>query len=214
MPRNSTLPIVSGISDNISLSITYELLTTLASVTIMDGLAPIKNNMQVEVSLMEPQGKVLWSSHSSKDSFNIGALFSEHINQGVQAQLFVNPIELLGKCYYLAPIYLDENNLLAIVALSTDEVNSTILLALAHSLGREVSEKLKCHFYLQQLSHEPKVSHFFNDLNMQKVEKALIIEAANSCHGKIQQMHQALNMGRTTLWRKLKQYEINIKDYK
>lgn len=47
MPRNSTLPIVSGILDNISFSITYELLTTLASVTIMDGLAPIKNNMQV-----------------------------------------------------------------------------------------------------------------------------------------------------------------------
>ncbi|MEX6399430.1 helix-turn-helix domain-containing protein [Providencia hangzhouensis] len=27
-------------------------------------------------------------------------------------------------------------------------------------------------------------------------------------------MHKVLDMGRTTLWRKLKQYEINIKDYK
>nr|WP_322740735.1 helix-turn-helix domain-containing protein [Providencia rustigianii] len=28
------------------------------------------------------------------------------------------------------------------------------------------------------------------------------------------EMHQALNMGRTTLWRKLKQYQIDIRDYK
>ncbi len=214
MLLNTTGSIVANLSDKALNSITSELLTTLASVTIMDGLALIKNDMQVDVSLMEPQGKILWLSHSCEKSSNIAASLSEYIAKETQSQLFIHSIELLGRFYYLAPIYLEKSNLLAVVALSTNEINSTILLALAHSLGREVSEKLKCHFYLQQLACEPKVNPFFKELNMQKVEKALIIEAANSCNGKVQQMHQVLNMGRTTLWRKLKQYEINIKDYK
>ncbi len=52
------------------------------------------------------------------------------------------------------------------------------------------------------------------ELSIQEVEKAAIIEAARLCGGKVQEMHQVLNMGRTTLWRKLKQYDINIKEYK
>ncbi|EKT54250.1 DNA-binding transcriptional regulator DhaR [Providencia sneebia DSM 19967] len=52
------------------------------------------------------------------------------------------------------------------------------------------------------------------ELSIQEVEKSAIIEAARVCRGKIQDMYQVLNMGRTTLWRKLKQYDIDIKDYK
>lgn len=100
------------------------------------------------------------------------------------------------------------------MAFVSQTVNSTVLLALAHSIGREISEKIKRHLYLQNLVFENDINIERRELNIQQVEKAAIIEAAKVCCGKIQEMHQVLNMGRTTLWRKLKQYDINIKAYK
>ncbi len=193
-------------------SITPELLTTIASVTITDGLSLIPNDMPLTVSLMEPQGKTLWLSHANEKHSAIVTLLADSVVP--YDGLFECAIALGGRFYYLAPVYSDNNMLLAIVALSTKGANSNILLALSHSLGREVSEKLKCHFYLQKLINEPIPESLFRDLDIQQVEKALIIEAALTCNGKIQHMHQALNMGRTTLWRKLKQYNIDIKIYK
>ncbi|MBP6122116.1 MULTISPECIES: helix-turn-helix domain-containing protein [Providencia] len=193
-------------------SITPELLATIASVTITDGLSPIQNDIPLAVSLMDPQGKTLWLSHTNEKHSTIATLFADNVTP--YDGLFECAITLEGRFYYLAPVYSDNNILLAIVALSTKGVNSNILLALSHSLGREVSEKLKCHFYLQKLISEPIPESLFRDLDIQQVEKALIIEAALTCNGKIQHMHQALNMGRTTLWRKLKQYNIDIKTYK
>lgn len=195
-------------------AVSTELLTALASITIADTLPLIENDFQIEVSLVDPQGKMLWLRGTCCCTDKVITLFSNKMNQGTLSQLFLSPIEVCGKFYYLAPVYAGEDELLAVLILSADKIKCNVLLALVRSLGREISEKLKNHFYLQKLMIEPKVDGLFRDLNVQEAERALIIEAAMTYCGKIQEMHQALNMGRTTLWRKLKQYEINIKEYK
>lgn len=191
-----------------------ELLATLASIAIADTLPLIENDFQIEVSLVDPQGKILWLRGTCCCTHKVATLLSNKMNQGLLGQLFLSPMEVYSKFYYLAPIYADEDKLLAIMILSTDKIKCNVLLALAHSLGREISEKLKNHFHRQKLMIEPRGDSLLHGFNVQEVERALIIEAALTYCGKIQEMHQALNMGRTTLWRKLKQYEINIKEYK
>lgn len=199
--------------DEVVSAISSDLLTHFASLAIENGLAPI-SDILIDASLIEPQGKTLWLNNMHTEPFAIANVLSTCKNQEAQFRLFTDPIELKGTFYYLAPVLCENRSLIAIVAFASQIVNSTVLLALAHSIGREISEKIKRHLYLQNLAFENELHSERRELNIQQVEKAAIIEAAKVCCGKIQEMHQVLNMGRTTLWRKLKQYDINIKAYK
>lgn len=190
-----------------------ELLLSLIRDTVLSGLSSL-HELNADVSLLNIQGETLWLSQKSQDNFEIADLLLGEMSKNAQERLFANPIELNGKFYYLAPIYSQFGELWLIVALSTVQINSNILLALLQSLARESIVKLKCQSYIQPSSTKPFQAPSIADLNIQSVEKALIIEVAKNCRGKVQQMHQILNMGRTTLWRKLKQYDINIKEYK
>lgn len=67
---------------------------------------------------------------------------------------------------------------------------------------------------MQDMTFDNCAATCVRELNIHEIEKSAIIEAAKVCNGKIQQMYQVLNIGRTTLWRKLKQYDIDIKEYK
>ena len=52
------------------------------------------------------------------------------------------------------------------------------------------------------------------NLTFSAVEKEAIIQAARVTNGRIQEMSQLLNIGRTTLWRKMKQYDIDASQFK
>ncbi|VTN11874.1 DNA-binding transcriptional regulator DhaR [Raoultella terrigena] len=51
-------------------------------------------------------------------------------------------------------------------------------------------------------------------LTFSAIEKEAIIHAARVTSGRIQEMSQLLNIGRTTLWRKMKQYDIDAGQFK
>ncbi|NOI26312.1 hypothetical protein F0243_24540 [Vibrio mediterranei] len=46
-------------------------------------------------------------------------------------------------------------------------------------------------------------------LTLEEVEKKAIIQAWNMFDGKMQDMAKALNIGRTTLWRKIQKYGLD-----
>lgn len=190
-----------------------ELPISLIRDTILAGLATL-HDLNGDITLLSVQGETLWLSQNAQDNFAIANFLLGEMSPNAQERLFSDPIELHGKFYYLAPVYSSFGELLLIVALSTSDIHSNILLALLQALAREASEKLKLQSYLQPPVLSKLEGSCIADMNIQSVEKALIIEVARTCRGKIQQMHQILNMGRTTLWRKIKQYEINIKEYK
>lgn len=50
--------------------------------------------------------------------------------------------------------------------------------------------------------------------SLQEMERDALIQAAIHCRGKASQMVTSLNIGRTSLWRKLKQFNIHLADYK
>lgn len=206
-------PVISPKSKEVAKAISSELLIHFASLAIENGLAPI-NDMTIDASLIEPNGKTLWLSEMLTAPLAITNVLSNCTTQEALFSLFTHPVKLQGTFYYLAPIYCENRALVAIVAFASQTVDSTILLALANAVGREISEKIKRHLCLQELVFEKHQPTERRELSIQEVEKAAIIEAARLCGGKVQEMHQVLNMGRTTLWRKLKQYDINIKEYK
>ncbi|MTB44683.1 MULTISPECIES: helix-turn-helix domain-containing protein [unclassified Providencia] len=209
MTIDFTIPKLAQLTEKSSCSIDPELLIQLASDAITNGLSPI-HDFDIEGMLLDKYGQTLWSNRKSDSS----AMLPSWIFSQIQVtSLDDQPINSQGHTYYFAPIY-DETRLLATLVLRGESTSSNILLALTLTLGREISEKLKCHFYWQKLSEKTHGHNLFHDLNIHEVEKALIIEAALAYGGKIQEMHQALNMGRTTLWRKLKQYQIDIREYK
>ncbi|MDU5714663.1 MAG: dihydroxyacetone kinase operon transcriptional regulator DhaR [Citrobacter freundii] len=51
-------------------------------------------------------------------------------------------------------------------------------------------------------------------LTFTAIEKEAIIHAARVTSGRVQEMSQLLNIGRTTLWRKMKQYDIDASQFK
>ena len=51
-------------------------------------------------------------------------------------------------------------------------------------------------------------------LTFSAIEKEAIIHAARVTSGRVQEMAQLLNIGRTTLWRKMKQYDIDAGQFK
>jgi transcriptional activator for dhaKLM operon len=51
-------------------------------------------------------------------------------------------------------------------------------------------------------------------LTLAEMERQAIIRAANVSRGQLNEMAQLLGIGRTTLWRKIKQYQIDIRQFK
>lgn len=51
-------------------------------------------------------------------------------------------------------------------------------------------------------------------LTLEETERQAIIRAANTRRGQLNEMAQLLGIGRTTLWRKIKQYQIDISQFK
>ncbi|QZN95237.1 dihydroxyacetone kinase operon transcriptional regulator DhaR [Symbiopectobacterium purcellii] len=54
----------------------------------------------------------------------------------------------------------------------------------------------------------------FHPHSLQEMERDALIQAAIHCRGKASQMASSLKIGRTSLWRKLKQFNIHLADYK
>ncbi len=50
--------------------------------------------------------------------------------------------------------------------------------------------------------------------SLDEVEENVLVEAASLCRGNISEMSRVLGIGRTTVWRKLKTYNIPIQDYR
>lgn len=204
--------VLSG-SEELENAISSELLIYFSRQAIENALAPT-NDQTINAALISPDGEPIWLSEGLAKPFAMTPILSTNCSTEAQFRLFSQSIKLPDAFYYLAPVFCEHRNVIAIVAFVSQTVDSTILLALVHSVSREINEKIKHHLYLQRLVFENHSNIPPRELNIQEVEKAAIIEAAKVCHGKIQEMYQVLNMGRTTLWRKLKQYEINIKEYK
>ena len=51
-------------------------------------------------------------------------------------------------------------------------------------------------------------------LTLAEMERQAIIHAAKVSRGQLNEMAQLLDIGRTTLWRKIKQYQIDIRQFK
>lgn len=206
-------PVVFSEPEELENAISSELLICFSKQVIENGLAPT-NDPTIKAALISFDGEPLWLSEGLTKPLAISSILSANSATEAQFRLFSHPIKLSGAFYYLAPVFNEHRSVIAIVAFVSQTVDSAILLALVHSISREINEKIKHHLYLQRLVFDSQTNTSPRELNIQEVEKAAILEAAKVCQGKIQEMHQVLNMGRTTLWRKLKQYGINIKEYK
>ncbi|WP_239686444.1 hypothetical protein [Providencia stuartii] len=153
-------PVISPKSKEVAKAISSELLIHFASLAIENGLAPI-NDMTIDASLIEPNGKTLWLSEMLTAPLAITNVLSNCTTQEALFSLFTHPVKLQGTFYYLAPIYCENRALIAIVAFASQTVDSTILLALANAVGREISEKIKRHLCL---------SWFLKSINLQSAE--------------------------------------------
>jgi transcriptional activator for dhaKLM operon len=61
---------------------------------------------------------------------------------------------------------------------------------------------------------EPERATTKSVLTLEDAEREAIVAAAWACHGVITLMAQTLGINRSTLWRKMNQYNINADDYK
>ncbi|EKT54251.1 hypothetical protein [Providencia sneebia] len=120
--------------------ISSDLLVHFSNSSIENCLVTI-NDQSIGALLMNPVGNILWLSHKSIMPCTITSQFSSCTTMEAKFRLFVEPIQQQDKFYYLAPILGENRSLIAVVVFVSDEANSTILLALAHSVGREISEK-------------------------------------------------------------------------
>lgn len=68
------------------------------------------------------------------------------------------------------------------------------------------------------LGHQPLLEHDAQPdapmLTLAETERLAILRAASVSHGQLNEMAQLLAIGRTTLWRKIKQYHIDIRQFK
>lgn len=90
-------------------------------------------------------------------------------------------------------------------------------------LGRAATQ-LGAHGNIE-LKHLPNSLHYVNQIlpdgqsvptiqSLKTVEKETILHTAHLCRGNVTQMARALGLSRTTLWRRLKELDIQAKDYR
>ncbi|SUH65052.1 transcriptional regulator [Salmonella enterica subsp. enterica serovar Madelia] len=95
------------------------------------------------------------------------------------------------------------------------ELNSIIEnIAMSSDNGHIRLSNLPEHLFSTRLGSEASSSLLPSSLSFSAIEKEAIIQAARVTSGRVQEMSQLLNIGRTTLWRKMKQYDIDAGQFK
>ncbi|ETJ30984.1 PTS-dependent dihydroxyacetone kinase operon regulatory protein, partial [human gut metagenome] len=82
-------------------------------------------------------------------------------------------------------------------------------LALSSDNGRIRVSDLPEHLFTEQATDDVSATRLSTSLSFAEVEKEAIINAAQVTGGRIQEMSALLGIGRTTLWRKMKQHGID-----
>lgn len=114
---------------------------------------------------------------------------------------------------------LDEDALAQLVAYSWPgndfELNSVIEnIAISSEHGRIRLSHIPAHLFNERPGDRGHSSLLPASLTFTAIEKEAIIHAARVTCGRVQEMSQMLNIGRTTLWRKMKQYDIDASQFK
>lgn len=95
------------------------------------------------------------------------------------------------------------------------ELNSIIEnIAMSSENGHIRLSNLPEHLFSTRPGSEASSSLLPSSLSFSAIEKEAIIQAARVTSGRVQEMSQLLNIGRTTLWRKMKQYDIDAGQFK
>jgi PAS domain S-box-containing protein len=59
-----------------------------------------------------------------------------------------------------------------------------------------------------------EASQLVSGTTLEEIEREALLQSVRTCNGNVSRMMGALGVSRTTLWRKLKQYRINIRDFR
>ncbi|EFB2825930.1 PTS-dependent dihydroxyacetone kinase operon transcriptional regulator DhaR [Escherichia coli] len=87
-------------------------------------------------------------------------------------------------------------------------------LALSSDNGRIRVSNLPEHLFTEQATEDISATRLSTSLSFAEVEKEAIINAAQVTDGRILEMSALLGIGRTTLWRKMKQHGIDAGQFK
>jgi transcriptional activator for dhaKLM operon len=114
---------------------------------------------------------------------------------------------------------MDEDALAQLVAYSWPgndfELNSVIEnIAISSDNGHIRLSNLPEYLFAERPGADAGSSLLPASLTFSAIEKEAIIHAARVTSGRVQEMAQLLNIGRTTLWRKMKQYDIDAGQFK
>lgn len=95
------------------------------------------------------------------------------------------------------------------------ELNSVIEnIAISSENGHIRLSNLPQSLFSERPYSETASSLLPDDLSFSAIEKEAIIHAARVTRGRVQEMSNLLNIGRTTLWRKMKRYAIDASQFK
>lgn len=120
---------------------------------------------------------------------------------------------------FASRLKVDDDALLQLVAYSWPgndfELNSVIEnIAISSEHGRIRLSNLPAHLFSERPGDRSNSSLLPASLTFSAIEKEAIIHAARVTSGRVQEMSHLLNIGRTTLWRKMKQYDIDASQFK
>lgn len=94
------------------------------------------------------------------------------------------------------------------------ELRNVLERSLSFSDGKTISSINLPETLVQQVATGTKKEPSETRLTLAEVEKNTILQAAKYCHGKPGKICVELDINRTTLWRKLKTFSIDLNDYK
>lgn len=94
------------------------------------------------------------------------------------------------------------------------ELRNVLERSLSFSDGKTISSTNLPETLVQQVVTGTKKEPSETRLTLAEVEKNTILQAAKYCHGKPGKICVELDINRTTLWRKLKTFSIDLNDYK
>lgn len=119
---------------------------------------------------------------------------------------------------FSTPLTLDDDALAQLVAYSWPgnnfELNSVIKnIAISSDNGRIRLSSLPDYLFTERPGKEMMPSLLPASLTLTAIEKEAIIHAARVTSGRVREMSQLLNIGHTTLWRKMKQYNIDASQF-
>jgi transcriptional activator for dhaKLM operon len=69
-------------------------------------------------------------------------------------------------------------------------------------------------FIRDRTNHAQKIQGSLPIRPMDEIEKEIFLQAAQICNGNISEMSRLLHIGRTTVWRKIKEFNIPVEDYR